>query len=231
MAATIASASGRTSAGVPSAFSARTTLRVQALGLGNALLLVDAGQNDAIGQAQAGDQIGCKHLAAQRVGARLEHRPKARTRINGAQAPQGFANGGRMVGKVFDDGDAADLGAHFQAPLDAFEGRERLDDGLFGDALASARAAAAVAFSALCSPARCISSSAHSAPSRQTSQRVRPFSWRRLRMLPVSTFAEAVPLYAAEGAADALGYVFAAVVGHDEAAARDKIHEALESAS
>ena len=42
--------------------------------------------------------------------------------------------------------------------------------------------AAAVALSALCSPARFISNAAHSAPPCQTSQRVRPSSWRRLRM-------------------------------------------------
>ena len=39
---------------------------------------------------------------------------------------------------------------------------------------------------------------------------------------------EAIALDAAEGVADALGHVFAAVVGDDEAAARNQIDEALE---
>ena len=43
-------------------------------------------------------------------------------------------------------------------------------------------AAAAVAFSALCSPANCISSSAHKLPPCQTSQRVTPSSCRSFSM-------------------------------------------------
>ena len=41
--------------------------RMKALGIGNALLLIDAGQYNIIGEAQACDQIGLQHLAPQRV--------------------------------------------------------------------------------------------------------------------------------------------------------------------
>ncbi len=136
MASTSGSSSAWRSGGVERA---DDLFRVQALGVGNALLLVDAGENDAIGEAQACDQIGLEHLAAQRVGARLQHCPEARLRIDGAQRAQGFANGRGVVGKVFDDGDAADFGAHFKPALDALEGGERLDDGFLGDALAGGK--------------------------------------------------------------------------------------------
>ena len=112
---------------------------MEALGLGDALLLVDAGENDAIGEAKAGDEIGFEHFAAQRVGARLENGPEARLRIDGAQGAQGFANGGGVVREVFNDGDAGDLGADFEAALDALEGGERLGDGFFADALAGGK--------------------------------------------------------------------------------------------
>ncbi len=46
--------------------------RMQALGFGNALLLVDAGEHDAIGETEARDELGRENLAAQRVGARFK---------------------------------------------------------------------------------------------------------------------------------------------------------------
>jgi hypothetical protein len=45
--------------------------RVEPLGLRNALLLVDAGQHNAVGQAQALDQIAFEHLAPERIRTRL----------------------------------------------------------------------------------------------------------------------------------------------------------------
>ena len=109
---------------------------VQALGVGDALLLIDAGENDVVGEAQAFDQIGFEHFAAKRVGARLEHGPEARLRIDGAQCAQGFADGRGVMGEVVDDGDAGDLGAHFEAALDAFEAGERGLNCFLADALA-----------------------------------------------------------------------------------------------
>jgi hypothetical protein len=76
---------------------------VQALGVGNTLLLIDAGQQDAVGQAQAGHQIGFEHLAPQRIRARLQHGPQPRLRINRAQRAQRFADGRGVVGEVVDD--------------------------------------------------------------------------------------------------------------------------------
>ena len=64
--------------------------RMQALGFGDALLLVDAGEDDAVGEAEAGDEIGRENFAAQRVGARLEHGPEARLRIDGRGVRGGF---------------------------------------------------------------------------------------------------------------------------------------------
>ena len=56
-------------------------LGMQALLLGNSLLLVDSGEDGAIGKAEAFNEIRREDLAAQRVGARLEHGPKASRRI------------------------------------------------------------------------------------------------------------------------------------------------------
>ena len=131
--------------------------RVQPLVLGNALLLEDAGEDDVIGEREACDEIVRQDFAAERVGARLEHGPEAPPRIDGAQCAEGFADGGGVVSEVFDDGDAVDYCADFKAALDALEGGEsfgRLQS--VGMPAAAARAAAAVAFSALCSPARSI---------------------------------------------------------------------------
>src|SRR5580704_3330038 len=52
-------------------------LRVQALGAGNTLLLVDAGQDYFVREVKAGDEFSLKNLAAQRVGAGFKHSPKA----------------------------------------------------------------------------------------------------------------------------------------------------------
>ena len=40
-------------------------LRVQALGVGNALLLIDAGEDDAVGEAQACDEIVLRALCGE----------------------------------------------------------------------------------------------------------------------------------------------------------------------
>ena len=48
---------------------------VKAFGVGDALLLIDAGENDAVGEAQAGDEFGLEDLATEGVGAGLEDCP------------------------------------------------------------------------------------------------------------------------------------------------------------
>ena len=85
------------------------------------MLLIDSSENDVVGEAQTFDQVRFEHFAPQSVGARLEHGPQARLRIDGAQRAQGFADGGGMMREVVDDGDAGDFGAHFKAALDTFE--------------------------------------------------------------------------------------------------------------
>ncbi len=64
--------------------------RMQPLGIGNALLLIDAGENHAIGEAQAFHQLVFEHLAAQRVGARFEHGPESRVRDRRSAARAAF---------------------------------------------------------------------------------------------------------------------------------------------
>ena len=73
-----------------------------------------------------------------------------------------------------------------------------------------------------------ISSSAHNAPSCQTSQRVSAVFVAQIADAPVALSAESVALDAAERALHTFGNVRAAVEGHNEAAARHEIHEALE---
>jgi len=96
---------------------ANDIFRVQMLGLGDALLLVDAGEDHAVGKAQAGDEVGFEDFAAKGVGARFQNRPDASRRINGTERTQGFANGCGVMGEVFDDGDAGNFGADFEAAL------------------------------------------------------------------------------------------------------------------
>ena len=131
----MASASARSSAGVPASLRcADNFFRVQALSLRNALLLKNGGEDDSIGEAEAFNEIGRENLAAQRVGARLEHGPKATRRIDGAECTEGFADGGGVMGKVLDEGDAVDFCADFETALDAFEGGESFGDGGGGNA-------------------------------------------------------------------------------------------------
>lgn len=49
---------------------------MEALGFRNALLLVDAGENNVVGEAEAGNEIRREDLAAESVGARLEYGPR-----------------------------------------------------------------------------------------------------------------------------------------------------------
>ena len=98
-----------------------------------------------------------------------------------------------------------------------------------GDALAAAaRAAAAVALRALCSPASCILKSAQATPDAQNFPAHAAGFVAEIADAPVGRIGESVALDAAEGAAHAFGHVWAAVVGDDEAAARNEIDEALE---
>ena len=100
MSSKIASTSGTTRLGAGSVGGRDDLFGVQALGVGNALLLVDAGEDNAGRQAEAGDKIGFENLAAQRVGARLKDCPEARVGIDRAQGAEGFANGGWMVREI-----------------------------------------------------------------------------------------------------------------------------------
>jgi hypothetical protein len=97
---------------------------VQAFGIGNALLLVDTGEDDAVSEKKALDQVGLKNLAAESVGAGFQHRPNAAGRVNGPECPEGFADGGGVVSEVVNDGNSVDNGADFKPPFDGFEGGE-----------------------------------------------------------------------------------------------------------
>src|SRR5205085_1289770 len=67
--------------------------------------------------------------AAQRIGARLADSPQPSPGIARAQRLQSFRDGRRMMRKIVDQGDAGDLGLHFQATLHAAEAGKRLGDG------------------------------------------------------------------------------------------------------
>src|SRR5208282_5972109 len=49
--------------------------RVQTLGVWDALLLIDAGQDDAVGEAQALYEFGFQYLAAKSIRTRFQHCP------------------------------------------------------------------------------------------------------------------------------------------------------------
>ena len=63
---------------------------MQALGVRDALLLIDAGQNHVIGETETFNEIVFEHFAPQRVGARLQHGPEARHRDRRNAARAGF---------------------------------------------------------------------------------------------------------------------------------------------
>ncbi len=133
-----------------------------------------------------------------------------------------------MVGEVLNDGDAADLGADFKAALDAFEGGEGFDDGFFADALAGGERGGGGGVERVVLAGEVhLELGPRGAIVKDLPSRAAVFV-AQIADAPVGAVAEAVALDAAEGVADAFGHVFAAVVGHDEAAARDEIDEKLE---
>src|SRR5580700_9919080 len=101
---------------------------MKALFFGDALLLVDSGENGVVGELEARDEIGGENFAPERIGTRLEHGPEAAVGVDGAEGAEGFANCRGVVGEVFNDGDAINFRADLKAALDALEGGERFDD-------------------------------------------------------------------------------------------------------
>ena len=93
------------------------------------------GEDDAGGEAEAGDEVGCEDFAAEGVGAGLEDGPEAGRGVDGAEGAEGFADGGGVVGEVVDEGDAANYSTDFEAALDAFKVGKGGEDGFLGDAL------------------------------------------------------------------------------------------------
>ena len=130
--------------------------------------------------------------------------------------------------EVLDERDAVDLVAHFEAALDAFETGESCRDGFFLDALAGGegRGGRGVEDVVLAGEVHRelgpVDAAAIDLPLRL------PVHVTQIADAPAGGIAEAIALHAAEGTAHALGDVVAAVVGHDNAAARNQIDEALE---
>ena len=146
-----------------------------------------------------------------------------------AECPEGFADGGGVVREVFDEGDAVDFGADFEAALDALEGGEGFGDGCGGDALAGGEGGSGSGVEGVVlAGADCIlkigpgDAAAPDLPARAAD------SVAEIADAPVGGVGESVALDGAEGVAHTFGDVGAAIVGDDEAAARNEIDEALE---
>lgn len=104
-------------------------LRMKAFGGRDHLGVKDTSEGGAIRNGEAVDQFPFKDITAEGVGAWLEHGPEAPAGIGGAQSAQRFADGGRVVGEVVDDGDAVNFGADFKPAANAAEAGEGFDDG------------------------------------------------------------------------------------------------------
>jgi len=98
--------------------------RVEAFGGGDLLEARDGGDDHGVGIGEGGGQFILKNIAARGVAAGLEDGPELLLRVFDAQGAQGFADGGRVVAEIIDDGDAAGDAANFHAAFDAFEGVE-----------------------------------------------------------------------------------------------------------
>ena len=201
---------------------------MQALSLRYALLLIDRGENGAIGEAKTLHEIVRQNLAAERVGTRLENGPEPRARINRAQRPKSFADGSGVVREVFDKGDAVDFGTHFEASLDALETGEGLGDGVGRDTLPSGKGRGGGGVEGVVF-AREVHFEFGPCGAGAKDLPVHPAVLiAKIADAPLGGLAEAVALDAAESAADAIGYVFAPVVRDNKAAARDEVDESFE---
>ena len=132
------------------------------------------------------------------------------------------------MGEVFDDGDAGDFGAHFEAALHALEGLESGLNCFLADALPEGQRGGGG-----CVQRVVFAGQVHLELGPQRAA-VPDFPAREAVFVaqipdaPVGAVGEAVTLDAAERVRDAFGDILAAVVGDDEAAARNEIDEALE---
>ena len=133
-----------------------------------------------------------------------------------------------MVGKIVDDGDAADFRAHLQSPLDALEGRKRLLNRLFADSLTRRQRSRGCGIQSVV-----LAGQAHFKLSPQRA--AAPDLPAGLAVLmaqvldaPIGFRCKAITLDTAQCAGHALRHVGAAVVGHNRAAPRHQVHQPIE---
>ena len=192
--------------------------RVESLRVGNALLLIDEfGEDYAVGEAEAGDEIVLQDLAAEGVGARLEDGPEARLGVDGAESAEGFADGGGVVGEVVDDGDAGDLGADFKPAFDAFEGGEGGLDGGERNALMGGEGGGGGGVEGVVLAGQMHFEVGPGGVVAEDLPAGAVVYVAEILDAPVGGLREAVALDGAEGVGDAVGDVGAAVVGDDDA--------------
>src|SRR5271167_1791105 len=104
------------------------SLNIKALRFRDSIGLKYVGHNHIICYSETLREIGLKHVAAQRIGTRLQNRPKFRSRIASAQSGKSRGNRGGVVREIVNDGDAVNHGANFKAPFYALKCLQPLGD-------------------------------------------------------------------------------------------------------
>ena len=132
MVSTIASASAeQVVAGFPLAFKSATTAAGSSRsGSGMASDLKTSARTIWSAIARLCSQLTLKDFAPKSIRAWLQDRPKPPPSIAGAHRLQRLRNRRRMMGKVVDDGDAVNLGFHFQPSLNAAKRPQGFGDGI-----------------------------------------------------------------------------------------------------
>src|SRR6201998_2163060 len=202
--------------------------RMEPLCIRDSLLLIDTGENDVIGQAQAVDEIVFEHLAPQCIRACLQYGPETLVGINGTERAQCFANRRWVMCEIINDGDAANDIANLKAALDAFETGHRCADGFLAEALTYSKSSRCG-----CVQRVVLARELHGKlrpqlavvpyfPSRQS------VGMTQIANLPSGFRIESITFYTAKGVTDTLSHVVAAFKGNKQAATWHKIYQAFE---
>src|SRR6185312_4266711 len=194
----------------------------------NTMLLIDVGEYDAIGEPQAFHQIAGQNFAAQRIGSRLEHGPEARMRINSAESAQGFADGGGMVSEIFNHSDIGNQRTGFQPSLHALEGGQCGADYVGANALACGERSGSGGIEGVMFAGHTHLEIGPASPAVVDFPSHEAVFVAKIANAPVTLLKEAVSLHAAKCVRDAVGDIFAGIVGDNDATARDQIDQPLE---
>lgn len=104
---------------------------VEAVVFGDFVEVGDGGDDGEVGEGERFGEFVLEDGAAGGVRARFEEDPEAGAGVALAEALDGEADGGGVVGEVVDDFDAVGFAAEFLAAGDAFEGGEAGADFIF----------------------------------------------------------------------------------------------------